>query len=68
VSDLQKTVTTLKLEIHCSVTIVLASTSEYARLYILFVTASMETESIVVDFVHAAEWRPKLTPKSHFAT
>jgi len=26
----------------------------------------METESIVVDFVHAAEWRPKLTPKISF--
>jgi len=59
-------VTTLKLEIHCSVTIVLASTSEYARLYVLFGTASMETESIVVDFVHAAEWGPKLTPKISF--
>jgi hypothetical protein len=26
----------------------------------------METASIVVDFVHAAEWRPKLTPKISF--
>jgi len=56
-----------KFEIHCSVTIVLASTSTYARLYILFVIASMETGSIVVDFVRAAEWRLNLLLKSHFA-
>lgn len=65
-SDLQETVTTLKLEIHCSVTIVLASTSECARLYVLFVTASVATGSIVADFVHAEEWRTKRTPKISF--
>jgi hypothetical protein len=26
----------------------------------------METGFIVVDFVHAAEWRPKITPKISF--
>jgi hypothetical protein len=45
---------------------VLAATTQYARLYILFVTASMEAGSIVVGFVHAAEWRPKLPPKISF--
>jgi hypothetical protein len=34
--------------------------------HILFVAASMETEFIVVDFVHTAEWRSKLTPKTSF--
>jgi hypothetical protein len=45
---------------------VLASTTECASLYIMFVTASMEAGSIVVGFVHSAEWRPKLPPKISF--